>query len=265
MKIDIKRNPLYQIPAYALLVIAGYFLLFGGFTILPFGILSAYFTYFLYLLSISFLFTFKFSPIRLNFSFKQCTFYACLALSAMIIMTIINVLIGGEINFQTFSLNLLSFTFYLIFFQSIIEEVVFRGVIFNLINTKYNLYISLFVSSILFAFVHIDNFSISYLALLNIFLAGVLLGLIFYKTQSILNAISFHFFWNFTQSYLFGVAVSGLESSESIFSTKIIESKISNLIIGNEFGYESGLTCTIILLCFSYYIFKLNNKKVTKQ
>ena len=265
MKIDIIRNPLYQIPAYALLVIAGYFLFFGGFSILPLGILGLYLIYFFYLLGLSFLFTFKFSPIKLNFNFKLFISFAGLAFLAMIIMSIANICMGGEIYFQTFSLNLLSFTFYLIFFQSIIEEVVFRGVIFNLINAKYNLIISLLVSSILFALVHIDNFSISYLALLNILLAGILLGLIYYKTQSILNAISFHFFWNFTQSYVFGVAVSGLESSESIFATKINNLYLNKIIIGNEFGFESGLICTIILLCLSYYIYKLNNKQTTKQ
>ena len=103
---------------------------------------------------------------------------------------------------------------------------------------------ALFLSSLLFAVMHFFNPDFSWLAFLNILLAGLLLGIPFVYTRNLSFPIGFHWFWNWIQGPVLGYRVSGNESGESLFSLSFSE---SGWLHGGSFGFEGSLLCTILL------------------
>ncbi len=73
----------------------------------------------------------------------------------------------------------------------IFEEIVFRGFILKQLLKNYNAYIAIFVSSFFFAIIH-GNIQQG----VNALFLGILIGLIFYKTGSLILCILAHFFNN---------------------------------------------------------------------
>jgi len=255
-------NPLIRIPAFVIVTIAGYLFL-NEFIYKSFeDAFLFYNSFYSFIILISILFTKDISPIKFKFNLKYFVLFAFWAVAAMILMLLINIILGGEISYLSYYVNIFTLYFYILLGQSIIEEIIFRGVILNLINSKTKSLYALILSSIAFSAIHFDNNSIDILSFINIFLAGYFIGMIYLKTQSILNAISFHLFWNFFQNYILGVSVSGYVSSESIFTTTILENSVSSFIVGNSFGFEAGLSCTIILLISIIIMYKFESHKV---
>lgn len=73
----------------------------------------------------------------------------------------------------------------------VVEEIIYRGIIFNQLLKRYSVGISIFVSSLLFALMHLRFAGIAYL-----FLYGLLLSFAYYRTKSILTPIVLHIFIN---------------------------------------------------------------------
>jgi len=88
---------------------------------------------------------------------------------------------------------------FLLFFivQSSFEEVVARAFLIPTIERRSNVWAAILVSSVLFSIVHGNNPNVGVLALINIFLAGMLMGVLFVRYRSIWPAIGLHAFWNF--------------------------------------------------------------------
>jgi membrane protease YdiL (CAAX protease family) len=140
----------------------------------------------------------------------------------------------------------LGFNFQILFFllvAAVTEEVVFRFVLFGVIfNITRNINFTVLLTSLLFAFTHILN-GLPFIGFLNIFLAGVLLGLILIRTRSLVYASIFHFSWNFFQGPVFGYKVSGL-TFPSLFD---INFDHGNLLNGGSFGLEGSLVALFFL------------------
>lgn len=90
------------------------------------------------------------------------------------------------------------------------EELVFRGYILNNLLQSMNKWTALIISSLLFTLFHLSNPDISLLALLNIFLSGLMLGINYIFTKNLWFAILLHFSWNFYEGPILGYKVSGL-------------------------------------------------------
>ena len=82
----------------------------------------------------------------------------------------------------------------------IIEEVVFRGYLVNLLTKKYTFWFSAIFPSFLFTLIHIGGAD-SLLNVIQLMIAGMLVSIMFLviykKTGSIWNASIVHFLWNF--------------------------------------------------------------------
>jgi len=101
------------------------------------------------------------------------------------------------------------------------------------------------MSSVMFALLHIFNDGISVMAIVNITLFGLMMALYMLKQGSIWGVCAIHSAWNFVQGNVFGVQVSGMPLTESLFVSELTGSK---WITGGDFGLEGGLTVTIVLL-----------------
>ena len=76
------------------------------------------------------------------------------------------------------------------------EEILFRGVIYGFLkkHLRVNTLISLFITSILFSFMHSN--SINIIDVLNIFILGMFLNYVYIKKENILYPIMIHFVYN---------------------------------------------------------------------
>ena len=169
----------------------------------------------------------------------------CIFLGFLIIININ----WNQIEIAPLKINSLLGSFFMFLCVAFFEELVFRGYVLRKLLERFSPAISLSLSSLIFCLLHCFNPDITILSIINIFLAGLLLGMLFIKTKNIWLATGFHFLWNYVQSIL-GFNVSGMELP-SILHLNFED----NLFNGGHFGFESSYVCIIILLvalCFYY-------------
>lgn len=122
------------------------------------------------------------------------------------------------------------------------EELVFRGYILgNLMDSFPNKWIALVLSSVLFAAFHFTSPGIHTLAFVNLFLAGLLLGINYLYTRNLWFSFFFHLSWNFFQGPILGFRVSGLAFPSLLQA----ETKGDLFITGGDFGLEGSILTTV--------------------
>ena len=146
-----------------------------------------------------------------------------------------------DINFNA---NDLFISFGLMVIVALYEEIVFRGYILNNLLSSVGKWPALVISALLFALAHAANPGYSILAAVNIFLAGVLLGINYIYTKNLWFAILLHFSWNFFQGPVLGYEVSGL-NLQSIFQH---EMHGNEFITGGKFGFEGSLLAAVLYI-----------------
>lgn len=90
-----------------------------------------------------------------------------------------------------------------------LEEFLFRGIVFRILQNWLGSWIALLLSVVVFALAHMGNQGATALALGCVAAAGLLLSAAYMLTQRLWLGIGFHIGWNFTQGGLFSVPVSG--------------------------------------------------------
>ena len=137
----------------------------------------------------------------------------------------------------------------------IYEETLFRG--YQLKNAAEGLnypslgprgavLIAWVLSSVFFGVVHTDNPNATSISTLNIFLAGLLLGLGYVLSGELAIPIGLHITWNFFQGAVYGFPVSGYESFGATLLT--IKQGGPELWTGGSFGPEGGLLIPTVML-----------------
>ena len=140
------------------------------------------------------------------------------------------------------------------FVVAVFEELMFRGVLFRLIDDRWNTAAALIVSAAVFGAVHLANPGATLWSTAAIAIeAGLLLGVAYKCSGNLWLPIGIHWAWNFIQGPVLGFAVSGNETPFKIFSTIVTG---SDWVTGGIFGAEAslpavamGLVMTIIFLC----------------
>lgn len=123
------------------------------------------------------------------------------------------------------------------------EELLFRGYPFQLLAEGLGGIAALAITSVVFGLLHAGNPFAAPLPLVNITLAGVLLGLAYWKTWSLWFATGLHFGWNWTMGGLAGLPVSGLDLSPPGFEASVHGPDVWT---GGAFGPEGGLVVTFV-------------------
>lgn len=173
------------------------------------------------------------------------------------------VLLSGEYEFGGFNNGASAGVIILFFIGFIIqgasEEILLRGYFFVSGSASSSLPTALFVSSALFAAMHLSNPGINLLAVINLFLFGVFAALYFLRRGNIWGICAIHSVWNFAQGNLYGCKVSGLNMNESLFSS--IE-KGGTLWSGGDFGPEGGIGVTVVLSIGIFILTFMKNKNI---
>jgi len=122
------------------------------------------------------------------------------------------------------------------------EEVLFRGFVFQRL-ASWSRAGSVILTSIFFAVLHLGNAAVGPLALLNIFLAGLLLGTAFFVFRSLWFPIAIHWTWNAFSGPVLGHEVSGFQPAGSLLTS---EESGPALLTGGSFGVEGSIYMTVI-------------------
>ena len=172
-------------------------------------------------------------------------------------------ILSGEITFGGFDFQVnigMIVLFFLGFLvQGASEEILLRGYFFVSGAANSSVAVSVFVSSGLFAAMHLGNPGISFLAIINLFLFGVFAALYFLRRGSIWGICAVHSVWNFAQGNVFGCKVSGMNMGESLFT---VNENGGTLWSGGAFGPEGGLCVTVVLVIGITVLTFMKNKNI---
>jgi membrane protease YdiL (CAAX protease family) len=125
------------------------------------------------------------------------------------------------------------------------EEIVFRGVIFRIIEEGMGTLAAIVLSAILFGLLHAANPGASPVSTAAIALeAGVLLSVGYAATRTLWFPIGMHIGWNFTEGGIFSAAVSGGESN-GLLNFPLTGPTI---LTGGTFGPEASIVAVMVCL-----------------
>ncbi|GAC1531328.1 MAG: type II CAAX endopeptidase family protein [Ramlibacter sp.] len=122
---------------------------------------------------------------------------------------------------------------------AVFEEILFRGVLFRIVEEGLGTWAALLTSALIFGFVHIGNPGATVWSSLAIAIeAGLLLGMTYQATRSLPLCIGLHAAWNFTQGSVYGSAVSGTTGRNSWLVPRI---NGPEWLTGGAFGFEASV------------------------
>ena len=179
--------------------------------------------------------------------------------------TIVCLFLCGYYRIVTVELDVASQLSWLSLFLlvGVVEEVIFRGILFRLIADKWNIAVGLTTSSLLFGLAHLGNPGATLWAALAIALAsGWLFGMAYAYHQTIWVPVGMHWAWNYLEGGVFGCAVSGTP----LDYRPLITPKISgtDLLSGGAFGPEASIICVALGIAISIVYTMLYVKKKKK-
>lgn len=184
------------------------------------------------------------------------------------VVTIFLIIGRAQVNvFSTGDIFLIIISSILIALKAgILEEILFRGFIMRLLESKWNKYIAVLVPSVLFSFAHLpsmETFTIGgvFLLIISGTLVGTMFSLASYAGNSIGNNILMHTVWNFAiVTDILHITTSEGAYGEPIFQLIIPSDSI--LLTGAGFGIEASLIAIIgyTLACLTLaFIYRRNH------
>ncbi len=117
------------------------------------------------------------------------------------------------------------------------EEIAFRGYVFQKLRA-WNRGAAIGMTSALFGALHYNNRGITAIAMLNLFLAGVLLALAYERFERLWFPIGIHLAWNLLSGPILGYGVSGYVARATLFRTA---GSGPAWITGGLFGIEGSV------------------------
>jgi membrane protease YdiL (CAAX protease family) len=126
-----------------------------------------------------------------------------------------------------------------------LEELVFRGVLFRIVEESLGSWLALGISALVFGLLHAFNPGATLASALAIALeAGILLGAVYMVSRRLWTCIGLHFAWNFAEGGVFGASVSGGKAG-GLLSGRF---QGADLLTGGRFGPEASVVAVVICL-----------------
>ncbi|MDI5976135.1 CPBP family intramembrane glutamic endopeptidase [Amycolatopsis magusensis] len=144
---------------------------------------------------------------------------------------------------------------------AVTEELLFRGVVHRVLEQRIGSIIAIAISSLLFGLTHLLNGNATLWGTLAIAVeGGALLAIAYTATRSLWLPMGLHFAWNFTESGVFGTAVSGAESESGLLRTVLSG---PDVLTGGAFGPEASLFA--LLCCLVPAVWLLRRAKLVTR
>ncbi|WP_297281926.1 CPBP family intramembrane glutamic endopeptidase [uncultured Anaerococcus sp.] len=149
------------------------------------------------------------------------------------------------------------------FINTIMQELLARGYIYQLIKSKFSIRSATIVTTLVFTLMHGGAFEAGLIAILNVVTMSLLMTIILEYTNSLLVPIIMHFIWNTLGGIIFGT-VSLASDYPHIYNMKIHGNQI---ISGGPFKMEGSIfvfAINIIMIAIVYKIYKKKRDQLYK-
>lgn len=129
------------------------------------------------------------------------------------------------------------------------EEILFRGVLYRIVEEGLGTWAALIISALFFGAVHIGNPGATLWSSAAIAIeAGLLFGLLYHVTRSLYLCMGVHAAWNFTQGTVYGIPVSGLHADGWLISSRSGPDWLSGGVFGAEASVVALIACSLCTL-----------------
>ncbi len=126
------------------------------------------------------------------------------------------------------------------------EEIMFRGVLFRIVEEGLGSWWALVISALFFGAAHIANPGATLWSSAAIAIeAGLLFGMIYHLTRSLPVCMGLHAAWNFAQGTIYGIPVSGTPADGWLVSTRSGPDWLSGGVFGAEASVIALALCTL--------------------
>ena len=128
-------------------------------------------------------------------------------------------------------------------FVAVVEEILFRGILYRLPERALRTRIALIVSSAIFALAHLPNDGVTLLGVVNTALAGLLFAAAYLATRRLWLPIGAHFAWNFVSDGVFSLPTSGHPARG------MLQGQLSGpeWLTGGAYGLEASIATFIVM------------------
>lgn len=153
--------------------------------------------------------------------------------------------IGLILNFAMFSIVAVS------------EEIIFRGLLFRMINDRFSTILAFIISSLLFGIIHLTT--VDFLTAMAISVeAGFMLAAAYKLWNNLWVPIGIHWAWNFFLGPIFGVGVSGISQDACVIIPKITGPYI---LTGGDNGFEGSIVTFLLGLSIGLVLLRYKTHK----
>ena len=156
----------------------------------------------------------------------------------------------------TFSSQIIIYLFRY-FYVAIVEEAIYRGLIFPIVSRRYGVIIAAITSSIMFGMLHLFNNGITWLSFISTVIWGFEVCIAYCIFNNLAISSGIHLGWNVTIGLLCGMNLSGFSIPCSYFITNISG---PDIIIGRDFGPEESIIMIPMTVIFSVALFFICKK-----
>ena len=119
------------------------------------------------------------------------------------------------------------------------EELLFRGILFRIVENALGSWLALVISAVIFGSLHLINPQATLLGAVAVMLeAGVTLAAAYMVTRRLWLPVGIHFAWNFVQAGIFGIIVSGTTLRPGLLRTSLAGPE---WLTGGSFGAEASV------------------------
>lgn len=126
------------------------------------------------------------------------------------------------------------------------EELMFRGILFRLLEHVAGTWGATFGSGLVFGLMHVTNpDGTKWGAIAIVLEAGFLFGILYALTRNLWLLIGFHAAWNVVQGPVLGVPISGTGTGPSVLRTTMHGSE---LVTGGTFGTEASIVSVGLMM-----------------
>ena len=149
---------------------------------------------------------------------------------------------------QTVGLSLVLFAV-----AAMVEEVLFRGYLFQTLVRGVKFIPAVFIMGVLFGLSHLGNPNASAFGILNTVLVAAVFCLAYWRTRSLWLPFGIHFAWNFSQTTLYGYPTSGKHFSD--YELTSFTQFGPEWLTGGAYGPEGGALATLLIVLCGVYLF----------
>ena len=129
-----------------------------------------------------------------------------------------------------------------VFINTIMQELLVRGYLFQMLKANYNVIVATIITTALFTFMHGGAFAAGIVPVLNVLTMSLLMTIVLEYTQSLLAPIMMHFTWNCFGGIILG-GVSLADDYPHLYSTEFTGNV---LLSGGTLKMEGSIVVLIL-------------------